>query len=239
MIKQLVYLLAIFFTLFSSVKPFKSFPKITSCQHSIPLVNYPLGGCSVLLAMKRAESNLKEREDAKFSARIEASKIVIPTQVSLTEISRSSGGSFEDDSLTTGLLWRGAMVLICFFWGTNYATIKDIYDSLPKDTLDPSLMLSIRFGLAALGMSFGLADASKLNKDLIQRSLFAGVIIFTGYLGQANGIIASTASKAAFFSSLNVVYSEVQNPQTYPGFGSPDSYTQLGFAKNNQGVFFV
>jgi len=192
-----------------------------------------------LLAMKRAESNLKEREDAKFSARIEASKIVIPTQVSLTEISRSSGGSFEDDSLTTGLLWRGAMVLICFFWGTNYATIKDIYDSLPKDTLDPSLMLSIRFGLAALGMSFGLADASKLNKDLIQRSLFAGVIIFTGYLGQANGIIASTASKAAFFSSLNVVYSEVQNPQTYPGFGSPDSYTQLGFAKNNQGVFFV
>lgn len=101
--------------------------------------------------------------------------------------------------------WKGAMMLICIIWSTNFAVIKQLFDALPPGVLDPSLYTAIRFTIAAVVMSPGAVGS--LNKPgLVMNGILAGLCVFTGYFGQSIGLMHSTANKAAFFCSMNVVW---------------------------------
>lgn len=103
------------------------------------------------------------------------------------------------------IIWKGLMLFICLVWATNFAIIKQIFDVLPRGVLDPSLYTAIRFTIAAAIMSPGIIG--NLNQPgLIKNGILAGICIFIGYIGQSIGIMHSTANKAAFFCSLNVVW---------------------------------
>jgi len=101
--------------------------------------------------------------------------------------------------------WKGAMMLICIIWSTNFAVIKQLFDALPPGVLDPSLYTAIRFTIAAVVMSPGAVGC--LNQPgLVMNGILAGLCVFTGYFGQSIGLLHSTANKAAFFCSMNVVW---------------------------------
>jgi drug/metabolite transporter (DMT)-like permease len=97
------------------------------------------------------------------------------------------------------------MLLICVIWATNFAVIKKIFDVVPEGALDPSLYVAIRFGIAAAVMLPGLRGTFR-NKGLWKNGIIVGLCVFLGYIGQSMGILASTASKTAFFCSMNVVW---------------------------------
>lgn len=101
--------------------------------------------------------------------------------------------------------WKTVMLGICIVWATNFAIIKEVFASLPDGVLDPSLYVAIRFTIAALIMAPG-AIGSFGNRKLVRNGVLASLCVFTGYIGQAIGIMTSTANKCAFFCSLNSIW---------------------------------
>lgn len=121
-----------------------------------------------------------------------------------SEVESKGRGIFESMK-SSPWFWKGAMMLICIIWSTNFAIIKQLFDALPPGVLDPSLYTAIRFTIAALVMSPGAVGS--LNKPgLVMNGVLAGLCVFTGYFGQSIGLMHSTANKAAFFCSMNVVW---------------------------------
>lgn len=121
-----------------------------------------------------------------------------------SEVESNSRGIFASLK-SSPWFWKGAMMLICIIWSTNFAVIKQLFDALPPGVLDPSLYTAIRFTIAAVVMSPGAVGS--LNKPgLVMNGILAGLCVFTGYFGQSIGLMHSTANKAAFFCSMNVVW---------------------------------
>lgn len=101
--------------------------------------------------------------------------------------------------------WRLLCLGVTIIWSTNFAVIKSIFDAVPE--IDSSLYAAIRFDIAALALSPLTAKYwSWEHRDIWLRGVSIGCSKFFGFLGQAIGLRTSTANKAAFFCSLNVVW---------------------------------
>ena len=113
---------------------------------------------------------------------------------------------------TNQFLWKLVVGGICFLWGTNFATIRQIFNDVPD--LDPSIYASLRFGIAAL--VFTPSYIGRLgDSKLVRRSFLCGIFVFIGYIGQAIGLAnGSTPEKSAFIASLCVVWVPILHSMT-------------------------
>lgn len=114
---------------------------------------------------------------------------------------RESGGVLDTDN---EFLWKLVVGGICFLWGTNFATIRQIFIEVPD--LDPSVYASWRFGIAAI--VFLPSFVGRLTDiELVKNSFLCGLFVFVGYIGQAIGLAnGSTPEKSAFIAALCVVW---------------------------------
>ena len=108
------------------------------------------------------------------------------------------------------LFWKSMMMLICIIWATNFAVIKKVFSALPPDVIDPPMYIATRFSIGALLLLPGAIGHFR-NLPLVMNGLLVGLSIFVGYVGQAIGIQLSSASKAAFLCSMNVVWVALVN----------------------------
>jgi drug/metabolite transporter (DMT)-like permease len=120
-----------------------------------------------------------------------------------TEKGEKDGGLAIGEPPASSPLWRVAVLAICILWSTNFAVIKEIFHAAP--TIDPSLYAAIRFSLATLVLLPRTFNSLR-NPDLMLSSMGIGLFVFFGYLGQAIGLLTTTANKSAFICSLNVVW---------------------------------
>jgi drug/metabolite transporter (DMT)-like permease len=92
----------------------------------------------------------------------------------------------------TGLL---TLVGVTLVWGTSFVVVKNALDTIPV-----SLLLALRFSLAAL-----LFVWVRFDRRAVVPALVLGVLAFVGFASQTIGIDLSTASKAAFITGLSVI----------------------------------
>jgi len=97
--------------------------------------------------------------------------------------------------------WRGVILVLCMLWATNFAVIKEI-------TAQPGVTTQMyavsRFTVAASVMAPWISTAS--SPKVLSRAVECGAWVAFGYIGQAVGLMTTTASKSCFICSLNVVF---------------------------------
>jgi len=98
-------------------------------------------------------------------------------------------------------LWRGVMLVLTMVWATNFAVIKLVLD-VPG--VDVSLYAASRFAVASAVMFPFLLRAS--SAEVVTRGMECGAWISVGYIGQALGLLTTSADKSAFICSLNVLF---------------------------------
>jgi len=87
------------------------------------------------------------------------------------------------------------LVLITVVWGSTFAIVKDALDTIPV-----SLLLAVRFSLAAACFSF-----VRFDRRALWPSLWLGLLAFAGFASQTIGLSLTSASNAAFITGLAVV----------------------------------
>ena len=112
--------------------------------------------------------------------------------------------SAELDSWLSSLpswFWRGVILVLCMLWATNFAVIKDI-------TAQPGVTTQMyavsRFSVAAGFLLPWIRSIS--SQKVFLRAVECGSWVAFGYIGQAIGLMTTTASKSCFICSLNVVF---------------------------------
>ncbi|CAE6956778.1 unnamed protein product [Symbiodinium natans] len=97
--------------------------------------------------------------------------------------------------------WRGVILVLCMLWATNFAVIKEI-------TAQPGVTTQMyavsRFTVAAGLMSPWISTAS--SPKVLAQAVECGLWVAFGYIGQAVGLMTTTASKSCFICTLNVVF---------------------------------
>lgn len=89
------------------------------------------------------------------------------------------------------------LVFTNVIWGTTFPLLKDVVGSL-----SPSALIASRFLVASLAfIPLGL----KLNKQLVRDGVILGVVLFAAFTSQAIGLESTSANRAAFITSLNVI----------------------------------
>ncbi len=87
------------------------------------------------------------------------------------------------------------LVIITLIWGSTFVIVKETVESVP-----PSLLLALRFSVAAL--LFGWVRPSRAA---LLPGLVLGMLSFAGFATQTLGLVSTTASKAAFITGLSVI----------------------------------
>jgi len=127
-------------------------------------------------------------------------------EVSISNITPNVLSSVESNTnsiLEQPALWRGCILLITIIWATNFALIKQIYQSVPS--LDPPVYSIVRFSGAAILLSpFALRKIE--NAELAISCMAVGAVRALAYVGQSIGLETSTADKAAFICTLQIVW---------------------------------
>jgi drug/metabolite transporter (DMT)-like permease len=131
-----------------------------------------------------------------------ASAFEIGAKLDATE-SVTDSGQFTGLNEKGSAQWRAVVLGICVLWSTNFVVVKEIFNAVPS--IDPSLYAAIRFSLAAIVMIPRLLGNVN-NKELVVSSMTIGLSVFFGYLGQAVGLMTTTANRSSFICSLNVVF---------------------------------
>src|SRR4028118_230245 len=89
------------------------------------------------------------------------------------------------------------LVLTTLIWGTTFPLLKDVVT-----TLSPSALMSSRFLIAALAF---VPFCRKLNRKLVRDGVILGTLLFIGFATQVIGLETTSANRAAFITSLNVI----------------------------------
>lgn len=97
-------------------------------------------------------------------------------------------------------LSRGILLLCAALYGTNFASVKMLDESLA-----PSLAAMFRFSLAGLVFAPSLFKNGFKNKSITFGGMEVGLYVFLGYLTQAIALETTPASIAAFICSLSVI----------------------------------
>eukprot|EP00189_Rhodosorus_marinus_P002354 CAMPEP_0113969530 /NCGR_PEP_ID=MMETSP0011_2-20120614/10390_1 /TAXON_ID=101924 /ORGANISM="Rhodosorus marinus" /LENGTH=417 /DNA_ID=CAMNT_0000983241 /DNA_START=301 /DNA_END=1554 /DNA_ORIENTATION=+ /assembly_acc=CAM_ASM_000156 len=119
------------------------------------------------------------------------------------EVFPSPEQSVEDEKLDPeavfNYIWpRATMILVAALWGTNFAIVKMLDESVRV-----AASAFARFGLAALALSPWMIGAPK---EVLLRGFDIGKYVFLGYYFQTVALKYSTANKIAFLCSLTVVF---------------------------------
>jgi len=93
------------------------------------------------------------------------------------------------------------LLIIVIIWGSTFALIKGVIDSIP-----PYTYLTYRFLLAALILILIFWKRMKeINIIILKKGSLIGIFLFLGYALQTVGIKYTTATKAGFITGLSVV----------------------------------
>ena len=95
-------------------------------------------------------------------------------------------------SRTVGAL---ALVVVTLIWGSTFVVVKEALDTIPV-----SLLLAVRFTLAALLLAWAPWD-----RRAVVPALVLGVLSFVGFGTQTIGLSITSASNAAFITGLSVI----------------------------------
>jgi drug/metabolite transporter (DMT)-like permease len=87
------------------------------------------------------------------------------------------------------------LVLVTLIWGSTFVVVKETVATVP-----PSLLLALRFSVAALLLAWVRPSRGALVPGLI-----LGLLSFAGFATQTLGLVSTTASKAAFITGLSVI----------------------------------
>ena len=96
-------------------------------------------------------------------------------------------------------LWgsRGILVLVAILYGTNFACVKLLQQTVP---------VSLAFALRILISAFPLLPfLFKMNFGIFKAGVWIGIFSAIGYWVQAISLISITASKSVFVNSLAVI----------------------------------
>ena len=88
------------------------------------------------------------------------------------------------------------LVAITVVWGTTFVVVKGSLETIPV-----SLLLALRFSLAAAAFSF-----VRFDRRAVVPALWLGVLAFAGFATQTMGLSITTASRSAFITGLSVVF---------------------------------
>ena len=105
-----------------------------------------------------------------------------------------------------GLFWRGAVVVLCALWASNFACAKIV---LAQPGVDASLYAVARFSVAALSLLPGSINAARkgmISWDTAKGAVICGSWVAFGYLGQLIGLLTTTPSRACVICSLNCIF---------------------------------
>ncbi|KAL7432925.1 hypothetical protein ACHAXM_010186 [Skeletonema potamos] len=121
---------------------------------------------------------------------------------------RDGGAYIAEEGVTTGdgLFWRGAVVLLCALWASNFATAKII---LSQPGVDASLYAVARFSLAALSLLPGTINAVRkgnISWETAKGAVVCGSWVAFGYIGQSIGLMTTTPSRSCVICSLNCIF---------------------------------
>ena len=93
------------------------------------------------------------------------------------------------------------LLIIVIIWGSTFALIKGVIDTIP-----PYTFLTYRFLLAALILVLIFwKRLKKLNIMILKKGSLIGIFLFLGYTLQTVGIKYTTATKAGFITGFSVV----------------------------------
>ena len=93
------------------------------------------------------------------------------------------------------------LLIIVIIWGSTFALIKGVIDSIP-----PYTFLTYRFLLAALILVLIFWKKIKeINIMILKKGSLIGIFLFLGYAFQTVGLKHTTATKAGFITGLSVV----------------------------------
>ena len=94
------------------------------------------------------------------------------------------------------------LLLITMIWGGTFPVVKELVENVP-----PYSLLAARFGVA--GVALGAAAWLRRREwrpGLARAGGLLGLFLWGGYFTQTFGLQFTTASKAGFITSLNVVF---------------------------------
>jgi drug/metabolite transporter (DMT)-like permease len=95
-----------------------------------------------------------------------------------------------------------ALILVALLWGTSYAVIKDIIDSIPPFTL-----MLFRFGLSTLLLAaFYGHRLKRITWSHLRSSIWIGLFLILEYVCQILGIQFTTASNQSFLVGACVIF---------------------------------
>jgi drug/metabolite transporter (DMT)-like permease len=96
-----------------------------------------------------------------------------------------------------------ALALAAAIWGVSFVVVKDAYADI-----SPVLLLTLRFGLAALILPLAVARrffGAKPPAGLVRGGLLTGVFVGLGMILQMLGLRETSAANAGFLTSLYIV----------------------------------
>ncbi|MEO1211607.1 MAG: DMT family transporter [Cyanobacteria bacterium J06638_20] len=102
-------------------------------------------------------------------------------------------------SITPNNYRKGTLLLLSttIIWGTSFPILKDTISTIP-----PSMLVAIRFGIAAIALSPWLRN---INRRLLRDGALLGAILFLESTCGLLGLATVSANRAAFIVSLNVI----------------------------------
>jgi drug/metabolite transporter (DMT)-like permease len=125
------------------------------------------------------------------------------------------------------------LLIIVIIWGSTFALIKGVIDTIP-----PYTYLAYRFLLAALILVVIFwKRLKKLNIMILKKGSLIGIFLFLGYTLQTVGLKYTTATKAGFITGFSVVLVPIISFLLLKEKVSRDSVT--GVALATLGLWFL
>jgi drug/metabolite transporter (DMT)-like permease len=87
------------------------------------------------------------------------------------------------------------LIAITVVWGTTFVIVKGSLETIPV-----SLLLALRFSLAAAAFAF-----VRFDRRAVMPALWLGLLAFAGFATQTMGLSITSASRSAFITGLSVV----------------------------------
>ncbi len=143
-------------------------------------------------------SDLRVVEEDEVVSRYDSEKLTLGDKNAKKDLEPGMGGS--------GLLWRGVILILCALWASNFAAVKLI---LAEPGVDSSLYTVSRFTVAALALIPGSIPAIKrgvIDWETAKGAAVCGMWVAFGYLGQALGLLTTTASRSCVICTLHCVF---------------------------------
>lgn len=93
------------------------------------------------------------------------------------------------------------LVVTTVIWGSGFVAVKNAVDTVP-----PSYMIAMRFGIAVSLMCVIFFNRlKKIDWDCVKSGIILGVLMFIGYYLQTIGIQYTTAGNNAFLTAVYVI----------------------------------